>query len=155
MKTERQLFYLYKDAQVVIKLEDFDYKFIGFNPKVNILNLTLLEKRYRSTIIIITTIFIMLLVGVVLFRRYQKKQKTNIRKEKIYKINQMFNNIKSRSQLENLYRERKTWEAYAEDKCKQNFYSVLDRHQYKEQWGPEELEEVRQAVQKIEIIFYD
>ena len=155
VKDEKQFFYPYREERLTIKMKGFNYKFIGITPKVNILNLTLSEEKYYYIIIISAIVSIAMLAGVILFRRYKKHQIRKKIREQEKEIAQIFNNLDERSQLEHLYSQRNIWEGHVKDELKRKFYSVLNRYQYQEKWSVEELDEVREAAQKLELVLYD
>ena len=154
----RQLFYSYQQSddqpaqkrRVPIKLEGLSYRFVGFNPQVNILELELQTlKDYGWWVGL--AVFLLLVASTGGGRYwYCKQKKSRIEKKRRQEVQALFNNLEDRQQLELIYRKRKLWAPYAEGSSRERFCSVLNRYQYRKHWNAEELAEVYRAAKNME-----
>lgn len=154
-KNEHDLFHTYGGERIPIKLQGFSYRFVGFNPKISILDLDLSEKSYLLLWSIAIVLAIALAIGAVVFiKRYQKNKRKRIKCQQIAKIKQMLEHARDRSEWELLYRQRELWGPYVQKERREYFCTVLNRHQYKEDWSPEEFDEVSCAAKELEVVIY-
>ena len=148
-------FYLYENSKIPIILKGFEYKFIGLQPNLNILEIFLANKSnfFKWILVVGPLVFF---VGVFIFLKWYKKNKIikteNAKRKKIMEI---FKNLNDRKQLEFIYTERGLWGPYIDINLMGNFLSVINSHQYKKKWGIEELEEVQAVVKKIKSSIYE
>ena len=148
VKGQSELFHTEQGLKIPIKLKRLNYQFVGFRPQVSILDLPLSQVKRLSRGIILTSILLMMIIGVILVRYYKKSK--GHKNRQLEEIDQLFSNLRSRRQLELIYQRRKIWGPYVESELRESFYSILNGHQYKQSWSSEELDEVYQVAKKLE-----
>ena len=162
VQDERQLFYSYQQSgqqsdgqsaqkrRVPIKLEGLSYRFVGFSPQVNILELELQTLKHYGWWAGLA-VFLLLLASTGGGRYlYCKQKKSRIEKKRRQEAQALFSNLEDRQQLELIYRKRKLWAPYAEGSSQEHFCNVLNRYQYRKHWNAEELAEVCRAAKNME-----
>ena len=155
VKSVDDLFFMYDNTRIPIKLEGFNYKFSGIKPEIKIIEINLKKRGIIDRILRI--FFSLIILGVILFLViYSKKRREHKIKERHRRaILNLFGNINNREQLEKLYKERGHWDKYVSNDLKKNFYSAINNHQYKAIWDNDDLENVLQAARKMELKIYD
>ena len=156
IKEGELFFYEYNKKAIPIRLKGLEYRFVGFKPKLNILNVQLPEGPSLWKKLIFIFLFLVIVIIFFIFLVHSKKGREKRRREKErFEILEIFQDRESRVGLEQLYQKRKHWENYVRIDLRESFYSVLNRYQYRKEWSEGELEEIRVVACKMELEFDD
>ena len=146
VKKTSELLYVYASKRIPIRLRNLNYKFVGLEPKINILEFDISK---RSYVLLWVALALTAVAGVWGGRWYLKRKNLKKEKEKRYHVQKIFDGLQSRDQFELLYKKRGVWESYVKKDLAQKFYITLNQCQYKEAWSKGEYDEVYQIVDEM------
>ena len=106
---------------------------------------------FSSNILVVGIgLIVLLLIGVMVWKKEKllkllSKYKTDPVAEKIKKYNKIFSEAITRESFEEIYADKLNWFPLVKVKAPayQEYFKVMEQHQYKKQWTAEELDEVK------------